>query len=55
MEHLESQLGATEVKLTDDLLDRIDKLVPPGTNLHVADGGWENPALAPWARRRTRA
>jgi aryl-alcohol dehydrogenase-like predicted oxidoreductase len=54
MEQLESQLGASELKLSDELLDRIDKIVPPGTNIHEADGGWENPALATWARRRTR-
>jgi len=52
MEHLESQLGAAEVQLSDDILDRIDEIVPPGTNVNPADGGWENPALAPSARRR---
>ena len=26
----------------------------PGTVLNVADGGWENPGLAKWARRRSR-
>jgi hypothetical protein len=25
--------------------------VPPGTNLNPSDAGWENPALAPAARR----
>jgi aryl-alcohol dehydrogenase-like predicted oxidoreductase len=54
MEQLESQLGATEIELSDELLDRIDKIVPPGTNFSAADGGLENPGLAPWARRRTR-
>ena len=38
--------------LTRDVLDRIDALVAPGVNLNPADGGWENPALAPAARRR---
>jgi aryl-alcohol dehydrogenase-like predicted oxidoreductase len=52
MEHLESQLGAAEVTLSDELLDRIDAIVPPGLNLNPSDGGWENPALAPAARRR---
>jgi aryl-alcohol dehydrogenase-like predicted oxidoreductase len=51
-EHLESQLAATDVVLDAALLDRIDELVPPGTNLNAADGGWESPALAPAARRR---
>jgi aryl-alcohol dehydrogenase-like predicted oxidoreductase len=52
MEQLESQLTAVDVKLTDDVLDRIDEIVPPGTNLNPADAGWQNPALAPSARRR---
>jgi aryl-alcohol dehydrogenase-like predicted oxidoreductase len=52
MEHLESQLAAADVVLTDDVLDRIDEIVPPGINLNPADGGWQNPALEPAARRR---
>jgi aryl-alcohol dehydrogenase-like predicted oxidoreductase len=52
MEQLESQLPAAEVTLSDDVLDRIDELVPPGVNLNPADGGWQNPALEPTARRR---
>jgi aryl-alcohol dehydrogenase-like predicted oxidoreductase len=52
MEHLESQLTAVDVVLTDDVLDRIDEIVPPAVNVNPADGGWQNPALAPAARRR---
>jgi aryl-alcohol dehydrogenase-like predicted oxidoreductase len=52
MEHLESQLAATDVVLDAALLDRIDELVPPGTNVNEADGGWQNPALERAARRR---
>jgi aryl-alcohol dehydrogenase-like predicted oxidoreductase len=52
MEHLESQLTAADVVLDAALLDRIDEIVPPGTNLNDADGGWQNPALEPAARRR---
>jgi len=52
MEHLESQLPAAGVELDPALLDRIDELVPPGTNLNLADGGWSDPALKPAARRR---
>jgi aryl-alcohol dehydrogenase-like predicted oxidoreductase len=52
MEQLEGQLGADEVGLPDEVLDRIDEIVPPGTNLNPRDAGWENPALAPEARRR---
>src|SRR5438445_679184 len=52
IEHLESQLTAADVTLSDDVLDRIDEIVPPGTNVNPGDGGWQNPALAPEARRR---
>jgi aryl-alcohol dehydrogenase-like predicted oxidoreductase len=52
MEQLESQLGAVDVELSDQVLDRIDEIVPPGVNLNPADGGWSNPALEPAARRR---
>jgi aryl-alcohol dehydrogenase-like predicted oxidoreductase len=54
MEHLESQLTAAEVKLSADVLDRIDEIVAPGTNLNPADAGWQPPALASaWQRRRS--
>ena len=52
MEHLESQLTAAEIELSDEVLDRIDEIVPPGVNINSADGGWPNPALEPAARRR---
>jgi aryl-alcohol dehydrogenase-like predicted oxidoreductase len=51
IEQLESQLGAVEVELSDDVLDRIDEIVPPGTNFSHADAGWINPELEPAARR----
>jgi aryl-alcohol dehydrogenase-like predicted oxidoreductase len=51
-EHLESQLSAADVELSDDVLDQIDEIVPPGSNVNPADTGWQNPALAPAARRR---
>ena len=52
MEQLESQLSAADVELSDEVLDRIDEIVPPGVNLNPADGGWQNPDLEPAARRR---
>ena len=52
MEHLESQLPAAELTLSDEVLDRIDEIVPPGTNVNPADAGWQNPDLRPEARRR---
>lgn len=51
MEQLESQLGADEVTLSHDVLDRIDEIVPPGTTVNPVDDGWTNPALEPSARR----
>jgi aryl-alcohol dehydrogenase-like predicted oxidoreductase len=52
MDHLESQLSAAEVTLSDDVLDKIDEIVPPGVNLNPTDAGWSNPALEPAGLRR---
>jgi aryl-alcohol dehydrogenase-like predicted oxidoreductase len=53
MEHLESQLPALELRLSRDILDRIDEIVPPGTNLNASDIGWVPAAVAdPSLRRR---
>jgi hypothetical protein len=52
MEHLESQLASSDVVLSDDVLDRIDEIVPPGTTINPADSSFNNPALEPAARRR---
>jgi len=52
MEHLESQLGAWDVRLPADVLDKIDEIVAPGINLNPADRGYEPPALADAALRR---
>jgi aryl-alcohol dehydrogenase-like predicted oxidoreductase len=52
MEQLESHLGALDVSLGDALLDRIDEIVPPGSNLNWADAGWTPPALEDPALRR---
>ena len=53
MEHLESQLGATEVRLEPEVLDRIDEIVPPGTNISAGDNGYRSPPLVdPRLRRR---
>jgi aryl-alcohol dehydrogenase-like predicted oxidoreductase len=51
MEQLESQLGAADTQLDASVLDRIDEIVAPGINVNPADGGWQNPALEPAARR----
>lgn len=53
MEHFDSQIEAAEVRLTTDVLDRIDKIVPPGSNIAAADSGYAPPALRdPRLRRR---
>jgi aryl-alcohol dehydrogenase-like predicted oxidoreductase len=52
MDHLESQLGAAEVELPADVLDRIDEIVPPGVTINPTDIGYDNPALRPAALRR---
>jgi aryl-alcohol dehydrogenase-like predicted oxidoreductase len=52
MEQLESQIGTADVELSDDVLDRIDAIVPPGTVINPADMGFQNPALTPSSRRR---
>jgi aryl-alcohol dehydrogenase-like predicted oxidoreductase len=54
LEQLEGQLEAVDVQLTDDVLDRIDEIVPPGANLNAADAGWRPPHLDdPVLRRRS--
>jgi aryl-alcohol dehydrogenase-like predicted oxidoreductase len=52
MEQLDSQLGAADVLLSSDVLDRIDEIVPPGVNLNPADRGYDTPALTTPALRR---
>ncbi len=53
MEQLETQLGATDVVLPTDVLDRIDEIVPPGVNLSANDTGYRPPSLQdPFLRRR---
>jgi aryl-alcohol dehydrogenase-like predicted oxidoreductase len=53
MEHLESQVGAADVTLSDEVLDRIDKIVPPGRDVNPSDAGYVPPAVASaWRRRR---
>ena len=53
MEQLESQLVTADITLGDDLLDRIDQIVPPGQNVGGADPGWAPPSV-PDARLRRR-
>ncbi|MGX7677972.1 aldo/keto reductase [Jatrophihabitans sp. DSM 45814] len=52
LEQLQTQLGAPDITLSKDVLDRIDEIVEPGTNLSGMDSGWTPPSLDPSARRR---
>jgi aryl-alcohol dehydrogenase-like predicted oxidoreductase len=56
MDQLTDLLAGATVTLDDDILDRIDQIVPPGVTLNPADAGWQPPVLAdPAARRRSQA
>lgn len=46
MEQLDSQLGAPMIQLETDVLDRIDTIVAPGTNVNPEDAGWAPSVLA---------
>ncbi len=52
MDQLESQLGAAEVTLTHDVLDRIDEIVAPGATLSEIERGFVPPSLSDPALRR---
>jgi aryl-alcohol dehydrogenase-like predicted oxidoreductase len=45
MEQLESHLGAQDVVLSAEILDRIDEIVPPGSGFNDADRGYTPPSL----------
>jgi aryl-alcohol dehydrogenase-like predicted oxidoreductase len=52
MEQLTDLLKGTSLSLTDDVLDRIDEIVPPGSTINQADAGWTPPALVDASLRR---
>jgi aryl-alcohol dehydrogenase-like predicted oxidoreductase len=53
MSHLDDLLAGLDVTLTDDILDRIDEIVPPGTDIGPLDQAYVPPALQhPSLRRR---
>ena len=54
MQQLEDQLGASEVTLTGELLDRIDELAPPGTDVDTRDAYFQAPAIVHAKLRRRR-
>ncbi|MFD7154049.1 aldo/keto reductase [Kribbella sp. NPDC059898] len=50
-EHLDAYLRAVDVQLNDELLDRIDEIVDPGTQFLERDTGRDTPSLQPAALR----
>jgi aryl-alcohol dehydrogenase-like predicted oxidoreductase len=52
MDQLTDLLAGASVALDDDILDRIDQIVPPGVTLNPADSGWQPPVLADSDARR---
>ncbi|MFE3640087.1 isocitrate lyase/phosphoenolpyruvate mutase family protein [Streptomyces sp. NPDC059169] len=51
-EQLRSTLKGASVVLDDAVLDRIDEIVPPGTDVYPPDGVWSPPSLTTPALRR---
>ncbi|MFC8721943.1 aldo/keto reductase [Kitasatospora sp. NPDC057198] len=52
VDQLTGLLKGAALTLDDEALDRIDAIVPPGTDLYRPDGAWRSPALEPAALRR---
>jgi aryl-alcohol dehydrogenase-like predicted oxidoreductase len=52
MEQFESLVKTADLALDDDVLDRIDEIVPPGTDLYRADAAWQPRSLTDVAERR---
>lgn len=52
MSHLDDLLAGVDVALTDDVLDRIDEIVPPGTDVGTLDQAYVPPALQRASLRR---
>lgn len=52
IDQLDDVLGAAEMRLSPDVLDAIDEVVPPGVDLNPADAGWTPPGLDRSHRRR---
>ncbi|MFE5033112.1 aldo/keto reductase [Streptomyces sp. NPDC056683] len=52
MDQLTALLKGAELLLDDAVLDRIDEIVPPGTDLYRADGVWQPPSLTNETARR---
>ena len=51
-QQLDDLLAGLDVTLSDDVLDRIDEVVPPGTDVGALDQAYQPPALADSSLRR---
>ncbi len=45
MQHLDDLLAGAEVRLSDDVLDRIDQIAPPGTDIGLNEAAYNPPAI----------
>ena len=52
MEQLDDLLASVDVSLSDDILDRIDEIVPPGTDVGALDMAYQPPAIQRASLRR---
>jgi hypothetical protein len=52
MDQLQDLLAGADVSLDDEVLDRIDAIVPPGVTINEAEAGWQPPALTDASLRR---
>lgn len=53
MAQFDDLLAGAEVRLADDILDRIDQIVPPGTDIGLNEVNYNPPAVTtPDPRRR---
>ncbi len=56
MPQLDDLLAGAEVRLSDEILDRIDAIAPPGIDVGVNEAGYQPPAITqPGLRRRPAA
>jgi aryl-alcohol dehydrogenase-like predicted oxidoreductase len=56
MDQLDTQLGAVDVQLSTETLDRIDEIVAPGRNVADGESAYVTEALStPFLRRRRTA
>ena len=52
MEQLDDLLAGVDVVLSDDVLDQIDEIVPPGTDIGTLDQAYVPPEIQKTERRR---